>query len=597
VFPPVPPSASRTVTEKPSILCALVCASVAVAHDRRWLSGPVSSLLPPGISPERLSRLKAAVLPAIESAVEGATTRGRPRRASDDTGAKLAAAQALLEVAAATIAGVRIRGRERQDRLVQAAERLGTEHGISRKDFAMALGIPERTLRFWANRTPAPPRPVPPPKDPPPRKPSRNLDRFNLEVTPPGLQALADTTVIEAFGVKLHLVGSQDPGNRHRRLLQSFRVVPQESSEIVIDVLSRAFNDPAGTQSIVDQGTPFIAEATKKALEGLEVDFCPQKEATPTDKAPIERAWRTIKDALSPILGLTDRLAAAIPALKDTELARSLTEILVATFLRVYLSGRSHLPHPLEGRDPLALVQVIEEAKEKARAETRSTKLLLQEIHARYAMPGSADRFVRAHRRFHLEDILEAERRLRTRACRCKTFACDRYFTGILANVSDELRRRRAAERRNQELARKLEADRRADALRNDHFAIHPDTLLHEGLNMIACQWRPAEGRLLCGGSGLGLVRVRKAVAIMVENNIGSWKDDVRRAWRAWIAEARQVPEPAIAQIQQIIKKVVDQAAVSQGPATTLLPADAARAILKSQAPNFEHPPPRDLRV
>jgi hypothetical protein len=596
VYPkPVPPSACRTVTAKPSPICALVCGAIAGAYDRDILSAPISTFLPDHLSPERLSRLKAAVLPSIESAVERATTRGRPRRASDDRDAKFAAVQALLEVAAATIAGMKIRGRERQDRLVQAAKRLGTEHGIIRKEFANALGIPERTLRFWANRTPAPPPPIPPLKDPPPRQPSRNLDRFNLDVTPPGLQVMADTTAIEAFGVKLHLVGSQDPGNRHRRLLQSFRVVPQESSEVVIDVLSRAFADPAGTQSIVDQGTPFIAEATKKALEDLEVDFCPQKEATPTDKSPLERAWRTIKDALSPLLGLTDRLAAAVPAFKNTELARSLTELLVATFIRVYLTGRSHLPHPLEGRDPLALVQVIEEAKEKARAETRSTKLLLQDIHARYAMPGSADRFVRAHRRFHLEDIQEAERRLRTRACRCRTFACDRYFAGILANVADELRRRRAAERRKQDLARKLEADRQAQKIRKDHFSAQPGALLQEGLDMIVCQWRPAEGKLLFEGSGLGLARVRKAISIMAENNIVFWKDDVQRGWRSWLAGARHIPEPAIAEIQKLIKRTVDQIAADQQP-STLLPSDVAPAILGMQAHKTEHPPPRGLR-
>jgi len=591
----VPPSACRAVASKPSLLCALVCASVTAAFDRRWLSGPLSALLPADLSPERLSRLKAAVLPSIETAVERATTRGRPRRSSNDRDSKLAAAQALLQVAAATLAGVKIRGRERQDRLVQAAERLGKEHGISRKDFASALGIPERTLRSWTNRPPAPPRPVPPPEDPPPRKRSRNLDRFKLDVMPPGLQVMADTTAIEAFGVKLHLVGSQDPGNRHRQLLQSFRVVPQESSEVVIDVLSRAFADPAGTQSIVDQGTPYIAEATKKALESLEVDLCPQKEGTPTDKSPLERSWRTIKQALSPILALTDRLATAIPALKNTELARSFTELLVATFLRVYLSGRSHLPHPLEGRDPLALVQVIEEAKEKARAETRSKKLLLKDIHARYAMPGSADSFVRAHRRFHLEDIQEAERRLRTRACRCRTFACDRYFAGILANVADELRRRRAAERRKKELARRLEAERQSAAQRKAHHASHPDALLHEGLDMIACQWRPAEGKLLFGGSGLGLTRVRNAMAIMVENNIVFWKDDVQRGWRSWLAGARHVAEPAIAEIQKLIKMAVEQTAASQR-SPTWLPSDVAPAILRTQAHQTEHPPPRDLR-
>jgi len=409
---------------------------------------------------------------------------------------------------------------------------------------------------------------------------------------------MADTTAIEAFGVKLHLVGAQDPGDRHRRLLQSFRVVAQESSPVVVDVLSRAFADPAGTQSIVDQGTPYLAEATKKALEDLEVDLCPQKEGTPTDKSPLERAWRTIKDGLSPLLGLTDRLAEAIPALRNTELARALTELLVATFLRVYFSAASHRPHPLEGRDPLALVEVIEKAKERARAETRSKKLLLQDIHARYAMPGSADRFVRTHRRAHLEDLQEAQRRLRTRACRCRTWACDRYFAGILANVAGGGCRRRAADRRRREHARKLEAERQTEAQREAHLDAHPEERMREALHMIACQWKPSEGKLLFGGAGLGRQRLRHAVSAMIERNAVFWKDDIQRTWKAWLEEAREMPQAAAIEIQRLLHHmVIEKTQPAHQAPRTLLPRDAARAILKPLAREPEHHPPlRNLR-
>lgn len=618
---PVPPPECPVVTPKPSTLCALVCASVAAAYDRRWLSAPVSSFLPPDVSPERLSRLKASVLPAFEAQVTRATARGRPPQVSDDRDARLAASQALLHVAANVIKNVKVRGRRNKELMVEAARRLRREHGITLKHFASSLGIPVRTFRSWANRPPAPPQPPPPPVPPSPPPPSRNLGRFNLDVTPPGLQAVADTTSIEAFGVNLHLVGSQDIGNRHRQLLQSFQVVPQESSEVVVDVLSKAFSDPSGTQALVDQGTPYIAEATKKALENLQIDLCPQKEATPTEKATLERAWRTIKEALAPLLGLTNRLAQAIPTLRNTELARSITELLVAVFLRVYLSGRVHLTHPLEGRDPLALVEIIEEAKERARAEDRSKKLLLQDIHARYAMWGSAARFVRAHRRHALQDIQEAERRIRKYACRCRVKACDRYFATVLANVAEKNRRRRAYQRRILKEARQREAERQSEEQRKNFFEAHTEELMREGLDMIACQWRPAEGKLLFEGKGLGKNRLRQAVRTMVQKSSVFWKDEVQCAWKSWTAGDRNLPESAVLAIKQVLDSVIEQAgpispasdlrgktmndrrnswSESLGgltPISSLLP-DALSAILGAQAQRTKRPPPlRHLRI
>ena len=59
------------------------------------------------------------------------------------------------------------------------------------------------------------------------------------------------------------------------------------------------------------------------ALELAAAPACPQKEATPTEKAPLERAWRTIKDALAPLLSLTNRVAARVPQLRDTPRGRA----------------------------------------------------------------------------------------------------------------------------------------------------------------------------------------------------------------------------------------------------------------------------------
>jgi hypothetical protein len=268
----------------------------------------------------------------------------------------------------------------------------------------------------------------------------------------------------------------------------------------------------------------------------------------------------------------------------------------------VYVAAASYRPHPLEGLDPVALVDVIEEAKEKARAETRSKNLLLQDIHARYAMPGSPARFVRTHRRFHLEDIQEAERRLRTRACRCQTWACDRYFTGILANVAEAASLRRAGDRRRREMSRKLESDRQADAQREAHFEEHPEERMVEALRMIACQWKPLEGKLLFGGVGLGRKQLRHALVSLIERNAVFWEDDVERAWNAWLAEGREVPPAAVIEIRRVLDRVIIEQTTPSSSAppasrTAALPRAAAQAILKPQARSPEHPPPlRNLR-
>lgn len=611
---PVPLRGCPKSPPKPSPICAAVCLSIAASYNRRSISAPVSSFLPEDLSPEHLSRIKAAVLPAIEEAVARATRRGRPPREVSESEhvSSTASLEALLEVAASILAELPVRERILQDRLVETAERLRREHGISFKTFALKLGIPGRTLRYWRKRTRPPEQPgdlpretdpvtsetgkpteeEPAPGSSAPTPASSNHGRFSLEVIPPGLQVMADTTDICAFGVNLKLVGAQDAGNRHRSLLESFSVSETESAEIVLDVISRAFPDPSGTQAIVDQGTPYMAKATREALEKLEIEHCPQKEATPTDKAPLERAWRTIKAALEPLLRLTNRVAESAPQLRDTALARTTAKLLVGTFLRVYASARASLPHPLEARDPVALIALVEETKERARAEHRSRKLLLEDIHARYSMPGSRVAFVRAHRRAALEDVKEAERRLRDRACRCRTRACDRYFAGILSKVSEEARGRRALERRHKHEARlrsRLALRWEAHTL---SLAASPEKRLAEGLSMIACHWK--DGVLLFGGKGLGTAHVERAVQDFFERGPLFWKDDIRAAWHRWVAAARP-PTAALPAIDRLLEAAI--AKIDGRAAPQHLPVNPAQAIFRRKARSTNGPPPTHPRL
>src|SRR6266545_3097628 len=103
--------------------------------------------------------------------------------------------------------------------------------------------------------------------------------------------------------------------------------------------------------------------------------------------------------------------------------------------------------HPLDRHDPDLLRTIIEEQRDRARAEDRSVRLFLEAIHAEYAMPTSCEAFVRAFRRYPLEDLRDAERRFRAHACRCQVRVCDRYFAAVVRDVHDLNRARRAAER------------------------------------------------------------------------------------------------------------------------------------------------------
>ena len=121
----------------------------------------------------------------------------------------------------------------------------------------------------------------------------------------------------------LQIVAAQDPGSRKEKLWESFTVDPHENSELIVEVLQKAVSDKPGMQVVTDQGTPYMSAETERAIEGLECEHAPQKEGTPTEKATLERSFRTVKDALKPLSELTKAIADRFPALRQGELARA----------------------------------------------------------------------------------------------------------------------------------------------------------------------------------------------------------------------------------------------------------------------------------
>jgi len=590
------PSASTIA--KPSLLVTLLCASVVAAYDRTWLARPVSALIPPGgPRPERLSRLKARVLPVLETLVAKATRRGR--RAAEPVAPEVRRAPvtaAILTVATTLLAEshIPLRRRGLQDRLVAAYDRLHDEHGVTLSDFCGALTLSERTFRAWRARPPLPPPPAPPsvaPPTPPPSSRDRETGRFALDVVAPGTQLGADTTDVRVLGVDLKLVAAQDLGAREQRLWEAFALDERETSALVAQVIAEAANGREGLQVITDQGTPYVAEAAQEAYAALGLEHAPQREGTPTDKAPVERAFHTAKGALAPLLDLTNQLAENVPTLRRPALARALGTLLIAVMLRVYLAGRRHVGHPLEGQDPDGLRAIIEEQRDRARAEDRSTRLWLEAVHAEYDMPGSAEAFVRRFRRYPLEDLQEAERRFRLYACRCVARHCDRYFAAVVRNVHEAGQARRRAQRAHRVAA----AERRRETAAVDaHFAeleAHPERRLYENLDLLA-QAAPWPSRfelaLIVARPGL-----RRAVEVIVSQHPQSAADELTRHWRTWRAgHPAQSPRVCDA-AHRVISKVITDVTGDQTAADSL--AAAVGAMLDASArgsPDNQRPSP-----
>jgi hypothetical protein len=593
----VPPPASQDSPPKSSLLLALVCASIVADHDRSWLARPVAQLIPAGgPRADRLSRLKGRVRDAFADLVAAATRRGRrpapPRDRAPLLGALLAVATRLL-----TLSQVPVRRRAVQDELVCAFDRLAAEHGVTAREFCAAIALPERTLRWWQHRPakPAAPPATPPPANPPPN--DRNTGRFALEVTAPDTQLGGDTTDLQVLGVDLKLVGVQDLGDRERCLFDAFAIDERESAELITRVVADAVAGREGLQLITDQGTPYLAEAAKQAYDAIAVEHAPQREGTPTEKATVERGFGTVKNALTPLLDVLSRVAGAVPALRQPVLAKHVAKLLVATFLRVYVAGRRHLGHPLDGQDPDVLRAVVEEQRANARAEDRSARLFLEAVHDEYAMPGSREAFVRAFRRYPLDDLHDAERRFRAHACRCQVRVCDRYFAAVVRDVHERNRTRRAAERRERRAEGEARRARAAAAQRAADLDAHPEVRLHEGLDVLADTWQPDTGRFLHDGQ-LARVWIRRAVVLFQAREPVVAADRIEAQVRSWEAARPNIPRALCDAVRRVLRDVitdVQPAASPQSPAVPL--AAMLRPSTRTTHDNERPPPSPHLRI
>jgi hypothetical protein len=596
----VPPSSSQEspLKSSPDLLLALVCASIVAEFDRSWLARSVARLIPEGgPRADRVSRLKAKLHGAFSHLVETATRRGRRPTAPGEDRAPLLGGLLAVATRLLGLNKVATRRRDVQDELCCTFDRLHAEHDASAREFCAALQFSERTFRSWQHRPPKPVTPEPPVEPPPPPPNDRNTGRFDLVATAPDTQLGGDTTDLTVLGVGLKLVGVQDLGDRERRLFDAFAIDQRESAGLIERVVADAVAEREGIQFITDQGTPYLAEAARQAYDALGVEHAPQREGTPTEKATVERGFGTIKNAIAPILDVLNRAADVVPTLRRPDLARHLGTLLVAVFLRVYVAGRRHLGHPLDGQDPDVLRVIIEEQRQKARAEDRSVRLFLEAIHAEYAMPGSREAFVRAFRRYPLDDLKEAERRFRAHACRCQVRVCDRYFAAVVRDVHEHARKRRAVERRQRRAEGRDRRTRAEVAARTADLDAHPEHRLLEGLDLLADTWQPATRDFAFGGR-LARICLRRAVHDLQARDPIAAADRIEAHFRAWQAGGPRRQESLCDAVRGVLRQVITEVGVagqSQTPAAfaSAMLAPSTRTSHENQRP----PPSPHLRI
>jgi hypothetical protein len=502
-------------------LLALIALGIVSRFRPAWLAVELKSAAAEhDVRPERLSRLVSRAIAIFEPLARKLTRRGRPPRQGADSEAliELTITRALLQTATDVLACCSLRGRRVRELLVGAYQRLGSQHPISQKRFCEALSLPTRTLRHWLGqarrrRSDASSKPA----DRPSKRPRRRRrGRFGFDVVLPAAQLGADTTELSAFGVRLKLVAAQDIGGRDDSLFDAVLVDDHESAEHVVAVLTEALNGRAGAQVLTDQGTPYLAAATREAIEQLGAEHAVQKEGSPTAKATVERAFRTVKDIAKPLLQITDRIAQSIPQLCDTAFAKASAILLTTALLRAYQHGARAARTALVARGNADLDELSrrsELSRERARATEDSKRLLLEHLHSSYKMSDSRRRFVALLRSYPLAVLHDADKAFRNQAHRDDIRDRTSYFAAIVRRLNEEHQRLCARRRHEREQNREHDRQHREHNAQLDAFRTDPIAWLRHGLELLAAQWLPTTASLLFGGQGQGLGTMRAALS------------------------------------------------------------------------------------
>ena len=532
----------HTFTAAPSPLVAVV--AVALIHRVRpgWLAiGVAEAARAEGFHPERISRLCSRVQTAWQVALQRCSRRGRPPRQPTQQD-ELTLLRALLAVTTTLLAQVNLSRPTLRTLVVGAWLRLHSElPHLTQQRFCQTLALPDRTLRSWLSARAASPSssvgtgPAPACSTPSSRRRPRRRrrPRFRFDLVVPDTQIGADTTDLSVLGVPLKLVAAQDIGGRDQALFDAVVLDDHESADHVIDVLSTALAGREGLQVITDQGTPYMAQVTREALAGLGADHAPQREGNPLGKSTVERGFGILKTIAAPLFTLSDRIAQLIPSLRDTELAKTLGHLLVATLLRAYQAGARAARTAAEqrsGLDENTWVRAAARARQQAHAEEHSKRLLLTHLHELYHFDLPITKFLRAYRHYPLAVLKQADSGLRSQLHRDDIRSLSRYFGAIVRDAFDRYQADRARrDRVDQQCSDSHAQARRAAALRRARLS-DPIAWLREALCALARQWLPAEQQLLFAGDGAGLGWLRGSLQQLLVTHGHQATLDIARA-------------------------------------------------------------------
>jgi len=601
---------SHGTPPKPSSLVALVCLAVVARLRPDWVAVKLSDAAADTmVSPQRLSRLCSRAIISFETVVATLRRIGRPVRDGTvgETASQRDLLAALLDVATSLLSRGRLRGVHVRALVVGAWLRLKAAHPrLTRKAFCAALAVPERTFRHWMTSEPSQATPIPPPPAPRPRprpRPPRR-GRFGFAVTLPDTQSAADTTDLCAFNQPLKLIATQDVGGRDIDLLDAVIVEDHESAELVGNVLTRALQDipqAQGLQVLTDQGTPYMAQLTRDLLDQLEVDHAPQREGDPLGKATIERAFGTVKSIARPLLAITDRLADAIEALRNVELAKSVTTVVLTALLRAYQAGARAAHRAAKDRgglDEQALVRAAKQSRQQAHAEDRSARLLLTHIHQVYGIDGPVAAFIRAFRRFPLEVLHRAERAFAAQAHRDDIRDRKSYFARIVRSLDDDYRTEQARRQREEQMVQDLTRQAEQQQHQLGHWADHPREHLASALTALAAQWHPPTASLLFGGAGLGSAWLVDALGRLAQmHGVVSARDIATGAFAAFARQQADHLGPAgITVIEALLNEHLDRLAPTVD-ATDDCARRCAGDILRKTGPPTRSEPSSTLRT
>ncbi|MBD3249946.1 DDE-type integrase/transposase/recombinase [Candidatus Woesearchaeota archaeon] len=267
--------------------------------------------------------------------------------------------------------------------------------------------------------------------------------------------ALMDTTSIECFGFDFDLIGFMEA---HSRELFAHQLCDQETAEHVKQVIDEGCEEAGGVLALrVDRGTPYLAEATVVRAEEQGIDMRVAKAYTPTDKAILERFFRTAKEALSSILKAIDLRKELGDTAECRALARRLGAAVIAGYMRW---GYPYIPQPyIDGLSPrertepassLSEDDVSAILDERAR-HYEHAQAVARELHHAYGFRWSITRWLGAVRGYTAEDLREASRRfdkVLLRTCfQCDTRRTPNYLLAIVRNLAANRRERQARAR------------------------------------------------------------------------------------------------------------------------------------------------------